>query len=283
VLEIGCGRGDFLEAVCRRSGAAGVGIDPSATAGRFDRGAGGGLELVREEYGPQHAGFDAGLVACRHTLEHVADVRAFLELVRDNQGADGSAVLFLEVPETERILAEGAFWDVYYEHASYFTAGSMSALLRRTGFAPFEVRRTYGEQYLQAFARPGTVAGGAGGGALAPAVEAFRTRCAESLGAWYATLGEAARRGEDVVLWGSGSKATAFLECVAEADAVRAVVDVNPAKHGRFVAGSGLEIVEPEALRTLEPALVIVMNPVYVDEIGAAIEGMGLTPRVLAL
>ena len=43
-------------------------------------------------------------------------------------------MLFVEVPDTMRILVEGAFWDVYYEHCSYFTLGSLGRLLQREKF-----------------------------------------------------------------------------------------------------------------------------------------------------
>src|SRR3712207_6943984 len=32
-------------------------------------------------------------------------------------------VVAIEVPDTLRVLTEGAFWDLYYEHCSYFTPG----------------------------------------------------------------------------------------------------------------------------------------------------------------
>ena len=46
---------------------------------------------------------------------------------------------------------------------------------------------------------------------------------------------------------------------------------------------TGQEIVAPEALQSIAPDLVLVMNPVYLDEIRATVHGMGLRPRVEAL
>ena len=45
-------------------------------------------------------------------------------------------MVFFELPDTERVLTEAAFWDIYYEHCSYFTPGSLARLFRRTGFEP---------------------------------------------------------------------------------------------------------------------------------------------------
>ncbi|MEZ6019194.1 MAG: hypothetical protein R3F17_03580 [Planctomycetota bacterium] len=85
------------------------------------------------------------------------------------------------------------------------------------------------------------------------------------------------------MLWGSGSKATAFLSAAGSHDRIAAVVDINPDKHGKFVAGSGHEIVAPNRLRDLRPARVLIMNPIYRKEITADLAAMGLHPEIQAL
>jgi len=59
------------------------------------------------------------------------------------------------------------------------------------------------------------------------------------------------------------------------------VVDINPRKTGRFVPGSGQEIVEPNSLRELHPDVIILMNEIYRDEIASDIAGLGLNPEFL--
>ncbi|MEM9379145.1 MAG: SAM-dependent methyltransferase, partial [Planctomycetota bacterium] len=46
-------------------------------------------------------------------------------------------------------------------------------------------------------------------------------------------------------------------------------VDINPSKRGKFVSGVGTPIVGPEDLRELSPSLVVLMNPIYRDEVAA--------------
>ena len=62
--------------------------------------------------------------------------------------------MFFEVPDTDRVLGEGAFWDIYYEHCSYFTPGSMARAFRAAGFAITRLERDYGDQYLLLEADP---------------------------------------------------------------------------------------------------------------------------------
>jgi hypothetical protein len=52
-------------------------------------------------------------------------------------------------------LEEEAFWDVYYEHCSYFSAGSLTRLFRKAAFDVLQVGREYGDQYVTIEARPG--------------------------------------------------------------------------------------------------------------------------------
>ncbi len=289
VVEIGCGRGDFLELLCRRADARGIGVDPSATAGRVDRCSGRGLEFLRESYGPQHAALPADLVACRHTLEHLPGVGELARLLRANLEERPDCRLFIEVPDVLRQLEEGAFWDVYYEHCSYFSPGSLARLLRAARFEVLELGLEYGDQYVQLLARPAQRGAGAAPGLaddldrLARAVTHFRQTCRASLEHWHGFLTRARSEGRRVALWGSGSKATAFLTTLGAGEAVCAVTDINPAKHGKFVAGSAHPIVAPEELVALAPDLVIAMNPVYRKEIRADLARLGLEPELSAL
>jgi hypothetical protein len=74
-----------------------------------------------------------------------------------------------------------------------------------------------------------------------------------------------------------------FIATIGLRDEVSHVVDVNPAKHGMYMIGSGHEIVAPARLPEIRPDHVIVMNPVYVDEIRASLRELGLAPSVSAL
>ena len=67
---------------------------------------------------------------CRHTLEHIAPTGRFLRTIRNVIGDRSDTVVLFELPDAVRILREGAFWDINYEHCSYFSPGSLSRLFR---------------------------------------------------------------------------------------------------------------------------------------------------------
>jgi SAM-dependent methyltransferase len=292
VLEIGCGKGEFLALLCELGGNRGIGIDPSWVPGRFnadtDRAR---ARFIPELYGPEHAGLPADVVVCRHTLEHIAPVGDFLRLVRRALGDRREVPVLFEVPDTLRVLREGAFWDVYYEHCSYFTAGSMARLFRACGFEVLDLSLEYDGQYLVIEAVP--AAGPVGTGVPLPAEDdlaetagaagAFGDAYEAAVGRWRDELAARRAAGQRTVVWGAGSKGVSFLVAVGPGAGVDRAVDINPLKQGMFLAGVGTEVVAPESLKADPPDLVVAMNPVYLDEIAAALGGLGLHPELVAV
>jgi hypothetical protein len=85
-----------------------------------------------------------------------------------------------------------------------------------------------------------------------------------------------------IIVWGAGAKTVTFLNIVDPMGAVIThVVDVNPRKASRFIGGSGQQIVGPSALTELRPEVVVLMNPIYREEIASTLQALGLHPELL--
>ncbi len=288
VLEIGCGKGEFLMLLCEMGAASGVGFDPAYVPSRNTSPAADRARFVRDFYGEAYAHEQADFYGCKMTLEHIGPVAEFTGTVRRAVGDAPDAVIFFQVPDVTRILTDCAFEDVYYEHCSYFSPGSLARLFRASGFRVDEVATEYDAQYLT------LEAGATNADAPAHAAEAdlpdlraaaadFRERCDRRVAAWRARLNDLAGRGAPVVIWGSGSKGVSFLSTLGVVDEVAGAVDINPHRQGCFMAGSGHPILAPADLRELQPGAVIVMNSVYRDEIAADLRELGLSPEILVL
>lgn len=227
--------------------------------------------------GSQRIAADA--LVCRHTLEHIGDIAAFLGTVRAWAGRYPSAVHLFEVPDTARILAETAFWDMYYEHAAYFTLGSLRRAFSRAGFRVLSVERACEEQYLLLEAVPteddrDLDPGTSDVADIVARATAYAGRVEHAIRSGRERLTALAADGP-VVLWQAGSKAVSYLTLLGHDVGVEAVVDINPLKAGRFLV-TGHPIVRPEDLARIRPRHVVAMNGVYLDEIRASLSAAGI-------
>lgn len=287
VLEIGCGKGEFLVHMAEAGLGRGTGIDPGTDPGRIDPRWADRLSWIVDFYSDRYAHLAADAVVCRHTLEHIAPVGEFVSMLRRTIADRLGTVVLFELPDVQRVLDEVAFWDVYYEHCSYFTAASLASLFARSGFEVLDVAYAYDDQYLLLEARPAdgptTSPVPFDAGAMAASVAHFATGFGEQVARWAAAVDEVAAGGGRVVVWGAGSKGVAFLNAPGVGAHVDAAVDINPYKAGMFMAGTGHPIVGPDTLADHPPDLVVVMNPAYVEEVTGRLAGLGLSPRVEAV
>jgi len=290
VVEIGCGKGEFLAMLCERGRCRGIGFDPSF---RPDRTAGFQMErltFIREFYDSSNAQVQAHYVCCRHTLEHIPNVFEFLSLIRQSTANSSRVAVFFEVPDIRRVLSDGAFWDLYYEHCSYFSSGSLARLFRRCGFQIVDLWKAYGDQYLMIEARladPGDPATRFDLeddlADLARLVAEFQRGIHHRMNRERERVSRLSSAGRSVVLWGSGSKAVSYLTTLGLRDEISAVVDVNPHKHGRYLPGTGHEIHSPVSLVDSPPDSVILMNGIDLDEVRRELAGLGLHPELFTL
>ncbi len=290
IVEIGCGKGDFLLLLCSMGNNRGVGIDPSYLPGRITSPFLNRVTFVRDFYSDQYSDREWDFVCCRHTLEHIPDTASFLRKVRRTMDRRPDAIAFFEVPDVGRVLQEGAFWDVYYEHCSYFTPDSLARLFQECGFEVLNLYKGFDNQYLMIEARP--VSGSDGNGlsrnfdnlgATTSDVADFASRCRTKITTWKDTLGELRKDGRRVAIWGSGSKCVGFLSALESQHEIECVVDINPHRHGKYLPGSGVQIVAPEFLQQYKPHTVIAMNPIYTEEIRKHLNQMGLNPYLLSV
>ena len=154
MIEIGCGKGEFLSLLCEIGNNSGVGFDPAFVSERNPSAGDTKVEFVADFYGEKYAHVQGDFVCCKMTLEHIPDTANFVRTVRRSVGDRYDTVVFFQVPDMSRVLRDLAFWDIYYEHCSYFSAESLSLLFREQGFDVLDVWTDYDDQYLMITAKP---------------------------------------------------------------------------------------------------------------------------------
>ncbi|MBD0702699.1 MULTISPECIES: class I SAM-dependent methyltransferase [Pseudomonas] len=248
LIEVGCGKGYFLELLKQR-GYAITGIDPAYEGDNAD--------VIKAPF-TRDLGLSADAVVLRHVLEHIQDPLSFLtEIAAANQGGQ----IYIEVPCLDWILEHRAWFDLFYEHVNYFRLDD----LRRMFGTVHEAGHLFGGQYLYIVADLATLR-------LTPeepAVElALPDGFTASLERAVQIIQAAPQQGS--AIWGASSKGVIYSLFLQRAGvAVDCVVDINPAKQGRYLPLSGARVCSPdEAMDTLpEGAHVFVMNSNYLEEI----------------
>lgn len=283
VVEVGCGQGDFLAALCRSTGRAGLGFDPAlqrsgslaprvtVRAERFDAQS---LASIDEP---------VALVFCRHVLEHIAEPRAMIASMAAAIRHAPGAALYLEVPTFDWIERHGAFFDLFSEHCSLFTPGSMRHAMVAAELSSIEVRTAFGGQYLAATARG---ARSAQAMAAEPRSDftAARERLLRERDAWRERLEGLVARGP-LFVWGAAAKGVSIVNQLGIGhERIPCLIDINPSKQGTYVPITGQRVISPaefaERAAGLADTTVLIMNPNYEREIVQQLAALGCAPRI---
>ena len=245
-IEIGCGMGRFVEVLRDRGGRvrgydpAYVGDDPDIVSAAFT-----GQEPLA-----------GGHIVLRHVLEHVQDPVGFLRQIAVN--ADPETLIYIEVPCFDWICEARAWFDIFYEHVNYFRLSDFHSMFGRVLFSD----RGFDGQYLRVICDLSTLRDPIYQARHAVRFPAdFMQGVEEEVHGW---------RGGERVIWGGASKGVIYaLMCQRAGCPVHRVIDINPAKQGRFLASTGLEVQSPVTGLAGLPAgtEITVMNANYLDEI----------------
>jgi hypothetical protein len=283
VVEVGCGQGQFLRRLVAdpTAGVIGHGFDPSYRGETTDPQQ--RLQFHREMYSPASARVAADALLCRHVIEHIPTPGPFLDNVASALAASADPRVYFETPDVSWIFEHKVYFDVFYEHCSYFSPGSIRAAFRRAGFDVTAADRIFGGQYLWLEARRGTN----GTNERAPlepgALPAMALAFGDSEARWRVSAAAALRgMAGPVAVWGAGAKGATYASLLdPDHQHIDCIVDINPGKQGAFLPGSGHPVLAPEALLERGVRTVVLMNPNYRDEVAASLAALLADPPTL--
>ncbi|MDB5466900.1 MAG: SAM-dependent methyltransferase [Phenylobacterium sp.] len=261
-----------------------LGIEPTANTAEAARVRGMPTEVMffNEQTGRELAarGQRADLMAANNVLAHVPDIGGFMAGFRHVLKEEG--VLTFEFPHLLNLIEKVQFDTIYHEHFSYLSLVAVEQVLAANGLRPFDVELlpTHGgslrlfcvhvgsgheeTEALRAL-RAREAAAGLDRietyGGFTPRVEAVRD-------SFRSFLGGAKAQGKRIAAYGAAAKGNTFLNyCGASGDDIVAAFDANPAKQGRFLPGSHVPILGPEAVAELKPDYVLILPWNLKDEI----------------
>ncbi len=281
LLEVGCGKGDFLREAARALGAEADGYDTSyeGPAAEDDGRVRFQASYVSAE--TVQGRYDA--VICRHVVEHVPGIGAFFRELAGIARAAGDPLVVIETPRFEWIVENRCLWDVFYEHCNYFTQPTLAHLARLAGFKVVRHRPVFEDQYqwLELRLAKRAAVPTAPGIPAKARLTTFARVARRQLDAL--TLRIRSERGRKPwAVWGAGAKGVALINLLPRLRPA-AVIDSNPAKQGGVLTGTSVPILAPSDPLLAELGLVVIANPNYAAEIRADLAKAGFTGATFCL
>lgn len=251
IIEVGCGKGLFLE-LMRKEGLDVKGFDPTYE--------GKDKDIIKDYFSEKYSGIRADLIILRHTLEHIQSPFDFLKMI--GRANNNKGKIFVEVPGFDWISKKGAFWDIFHEHCNYFTERSLASMFTRA-----KTGKLFNGQYIYVLADLADLKENVA--KARTSIVEKETLGAESVPKRIESYREFLNGNKPIAIWGAGAKGSTFVNLLDRAHKkVRFVIDLNPKKQHKYMGGTGHLILPPaEGLKRLKGESILIMNENYLDEI----------------
>jgi SAM-dependent methyltransferase len=253
VLEIGCGRGEYLS-ILRQSGVDAYGLehleDSVEKCLKQDLNVLFGF-VESNRYKISHYPFDAFLML--NFLEHLPDPNATLRGIYNNMSDD--AVGLVEVPNFDMILRKKLFSEFMSDHLIYFTKDTLCTTLVINGFNVLECNETWHDYIISAVVRKRQQLD----------ISEFnksKSKLVNELNKYISLFED-----KKVAIWGASHQAFAVMALANLSGKVKFVVDSAVFKQGKYTPATHIPIVAPETLNSDPVDAVIVMAASYSDEV----------------
>jgi len=267
IVEIGCGKGAFLREIIKHEKSNfGIGFDPSYSGPDSDMD--GHIRFEKKFYDESCSNIDADVIICRHVIEHIEEPVSFLKSIKKVL-KNSNARIFFETPSVKWILERGIIWDFFYEHCSYFTENSLRIAFESAGFDVKEIKSIFGDQYmwLEATVSSKKKKSMKNVEEIPELAKKFTIEEENIKEKWKGKIDELILHGK-VALWGAGAKGVTFLNIIDPKNTlIDSVIDINPKKCGKYIPGTGHEIINYKNIPQRGIKSVILMNPNYFKEV----------------
>lgn len=258
ILELGCGKGEYLE-LLQAAGARQVfGIEHSKDNLQVAQGRG-----LQARNGYVAPGFENpwrepfGAFAIFSFMEHWPDLKGSLQALHGM--LSDHACGLVEVPNFELVVGHGLYSEFTPDHIFYFDRDTLRAVLECNGFEVVSIDTVWHNYILSAQVRK-----------RAPIQSDFflsrQRKLVEQLDSFVSRF-----QPQEVVVWGAGHQALAVISIARLRGKVAHVVDSAPFKQNRYTPGSDLLVKAPESLLEDEPQALVIMAAAYSDEVARTV------------
>jgi hypothetical protein len=267
-VEVGAGDCYFSELVADQIGSSVSAYDPTFSG-----------NLIKNGVARFQAYYDKSkiekpdLVFFRHVLEHISDVRSFLvEVLHETP-----KFVFIEVPCAEFVAKNN--WHYFSnEHCSYFSESSLVELLNVFSYNCIYIDKVFnGENIIAVFQYSND---------QSPRQSISDLQCTKftlenNFKKWKSDI--ISKIPNQSLVWGAAGKGVTSLNLLElTSDVICMAIDINPNLWGKFIPGTGIEIVSPsQAVTKFPDKTIYIMNPLYKNEIIELTRSLGHTGKIV--
>lgn len=276
VVEVAANDGYLLQYVKDR-GIPCLGIEPTASTAAAARAK--GIEIAEEFFGVAYAeklvkeGRQADLTAANNVLAHVPDINDFVAgfaVLLKPQG-----VATFEFPHLMQMIQYSQFDTIYHEHFSYLSLTAVKQIFEHNGLSVFDVqelsthggslrvfaqRKDTGKQPVNNVVNALLTKEEEVGIKTSELYQDFQQRANNIKYDLITFLIETKRQGKRVMAYGAAAKGNTLLNYAGiRADLLPSVVDLNPAKKGKFLPGSRVPIVDESVIQEYKPDYIVIL------------------------
>jgi 2-polyprenyl-3-methyl-5-hydroxy-6-metoxy-1,4-benzoquinol methylase len=270
VVEIGCGRGEFLS-IMKQAGVKEYGIEGSIQSVNFCKKS--SLNVVkgfinRVSYKMAGAPF-AGFYILNY-LEHLPEPNVVLRGICNN--LDDGGIGLVEVPNFDMVIQKGLFSEFISDHLLNFTSETLNLALNLNGFEVLESKKIWHEYIISAVVRKR-------GRLDMSSFSGYQAKLAKEINAYIAEFGH-----KRVAVWGAGHQALSVFSLARLSGKIRYVIDSAPFKQEKYTPATHIPIVSPDMLKIDPVDAIIIIAASYSDEVARTIRenyGGGINIAIL--
>lgn len=248
-----------------------LGIEPTTDTANAARKL--GIDVLEKFFGEVMAENipKADLIIGNNVYAHVPDINDFTRGLKLALKPEGT--ITLEFPHLLELVRHSQFDTVYHEHFSYLSLHAVSTIFAAAGLRIFDVEiltthggslRVYGCHEENARKTTGNVAvvlnqEEQGGLRTLKTYQDFQAKADKAKNDFIEYIQNQKKSGKMIVGYGAAAKGNTLLNYAGiKADIINFVCDAAPSKQGKFLPGSHIPVLPPEAITENKPDIIVI-------------------------